>query len=141
MSHREFKSLTSEGTVATRSRLRSGKHEQPETMSASESETETHDAEAPLVQELQQKLTVAAGELETVRAEVTTQLQQTIEMAEHAKEESEEHRQRAHDLECELAGKSQVIYQLEEEFGREKEQWETIQMWIELDGLKQLEDV
>ena len=144
MSRRELKSLTAEGTVVTRSRLRSGKHEQPETMSTSESETETHDAdasEAPIVQELWQKLTIAAKELETVRTELTTQLQQTIEMAEYAKEQSEEQRRIAQAIEHELTGKSQAMRELEEEFGREKEQWETIRMRTELDGLRQLEDI
>ena len=144
MSRRELRSLTSEGTVATLSRLRSGKHEQPATMSTSDLETETHEDDAPetpLVQELRQKLAIVATELETVRAELTTQLQQTIEMADNAKEESEEQRRRAQDLECELETKSQVVHELEEELGREKEQWETIRMRTELDGLKQLEDV
>ena len=144
MSCRELKSLTAEGTVVARSRLRSGKNEQRETMNTSDTEIETHDAhasEAPIVQELQQKLTIAAKELETVRAKLTSQLQQTMEMAEYAKEQSEEQRQRAQSLESELVGKSQAIQELEEELGREKEQWETIRMRTELDGLRQLEDI
>ena len=38
-------------------------------------------------------------------------------------------------------GKSQAVQELEEELGREKEQWETMRMCIELEGLRQLEDV
>jgi hypothetical protein len=38
-------------------------------------------------------------------------------------------------------GKSQAIQELEDEIGREKEQWDTIRMRTELDGLRQLEDV
>ena len=130
--------------VAKRSRLRSGKHEQPATVSTSDPETETHDddaPESPLVQKLWQKLAMAATELETIRAELTTQLQQTIEMADNAKEDSGEQRCRTQDLECELETKSRVMHELEEELGREKEQWEMIRMRTELDRLKQLEDV
>ena len=62
-------------------------------------------------------------------------------MAEYAKEQSEEQRRIAQAIEHELTGKSQAMRELEEEFGREKEQWETIRMRTELDGLRQLEDI
>ena len=94
-------------------------------MSASDSETETRDTnETPMVQELRQKLTLAAEELEKVKAELTCQLQQTMEVAEYAKEQSEEQRQRTQSLERELTGK-----------------WEAVRMRTELNGLRELDDV
>ena len=44
-------------------------------------------------------------------------------------------------MESELMGKSQAMRKLEDEFGQEKERWETIRIRTELDGLRQLEDV
>ena len=143
MSQRELRSLNSGGTIpgTTHSRLRSGAVEQPRTMSASESEPAIESpedvAEAPLVQELRQKLEMAAEE----RCDLSVQLQQMREASEKAKDECEEQRQRAQSLEDELTEKAQTLREVEEEYGRAKEFWETVRMKTELDGLKQLEEV
>ena len=78
---------------------------------------ETHNTEeTALTQELRQKLTMSAAELEAVRAELTTQLQQAMEMADAAEEEShEEQKIRVQNLESEVAAKSQALYELENE--------------------------
>ena len=93
MSHRKLKSLTAEGLVVTRNRLRSGKHEYRETMSTSDIDEVTHNANASgaaAIQELQQKLAMAAEEVKTVKADLTSQLQQAMEVAEYAKEQCDE---------------------------------------------------
>ena len=54
------------------------------------------------LQELQQKLMMAAEEVECVRADYEEQLQQTRQMAESAKEESEEQHCKVHNLKREL---------------------------------------
>ena len=104
----------------------------------------THDINASgttAIQELQQKLAMGAEEVKTVKADLTSQLQQTMEVAEYAKEQCEEERRQAQAMESELIGKSQAIQELEDKFRQEKEWWGTIRMWTELDGLRQLEDV
>ena len=84
---------------------------------------------------------MAATELEAVREDLTAQVQQAIGMADRAKEESEEQRRKAQDFEYELTAKSRIIHDLEQDFGREKEQWEATLMRTELDGLRELEDI
>lgn len=80
--------------------------EQPRTMSTSgskpEIETPEGATEAPLVQELRQKLQMVAEELESVRGDLSVQLQQMKETYENSKDECEEQKKRAQNLECEL---------------------------------------
>ena len=59
------------------------------------------------MQELKQKLGMAADELEVVRGDLTAQLQQMREATEQAQKECEEQRLWAHGLESELVSKSQ----------------------------------
>ena len=93
MSRRELKGLTTDGAAPklTLTRLRSGKGMDPPV--TSDSNTHEDGDEGPEVQELRQKLTMAAEELETVRAELTRQLHETQETDEASKEEVEEERQ------------------------------------------------
>ena len=125
MSLWELKSLTSGGigTVASSSRLRSGSSGQLATMSDSEMHEEALEAQ---VQELRQKLTMAERALETMSMEFATQLEQNREMAEmakSAKEESEEHCQKARELERELHKKSRIVRELEEKMKQQQEEW------------------
>ena len=85
MSQRELKGLTTDGAAPelTLTRLHSGKRMDPSI--TSDSNTHEDGAEGPEVQELRQKLIMAAEELETVRAELTRQLRETQEMAEASK--------------------------------------------------------
>ena len=100
MSLRELKGLTTEGAAPELTRLRSGKRMDPPV--TSDSNTHEDGAEGAEVQELRQKLTMAAEELEAVRVELTKQLHQTQEMAEASKEENEEQRQEVRRLSLEL---------------------------------------
>ena len=71
MSQRELKGLTSDRAAPklTLTRLRSGKRMDPPI--TSDSNMHKDGAVGPEVQELRQKLTMAAKELKTVRAELT----------------------------------------------------------------------
>ena len=103
------------GAELTLTRLRSGKRMDQSV--TSDYITHEDGAEGAEVQELRQKLTVAAeaSELETVRAELTKQLRQTQEMAEASKEEIKEQRQEVQRLSQELNERSKVIEDLEEQ--------------------------
>ena len=108
-------------------------------MSTSDIDEVTHDADASgaaALQELQQKLAMAAEEVKAVKEDVTRQLQQTMEVAEYTKEQCEEEKRRAQAMESELMGKSQAMQELEDDFGQ---RWETIWMRTELDGGNQIQ--
>ena len=75
----------------------------------SDSNTHEDGAEGAQVQELRQKLAMAAEELEAVRAELTKQLHQTQEMAEASKEESKEQKHEVRRLSQELHERAKVI--------------------------------
>ena len=152
MSRRELNSLIREGAVTTASRLRSGESAQ---VQRDMNEDQTVDGMQETVsdsQELQQKLVMAGEELETVRADYEQQLSQTREAAERAKEENEDQRhkilelkheleeetQRRKEVECELAEVSESVNTVNDKWSADME---TMRMRIELDGLKQLEEV
>ena len=152
MSRRELSSLIREGAVTTASRLRSGESAQ---VQRDMDEDQTVDGMQETVsdsQELQQKLVMAGEELETVRADYEQQLSQTREAAERAKEENEDQRhkilelkheleeetQRRKEVECELAEVSESVNTVNDKWSADME---TMRMRIELDGLKQLEEV
>ena len=92
MSRRELKGLTTDRAAPkhTPTRLHSGKGMDPPI--TSDSNTHEDDDEGPEVQELCQKLTMAAEELETVQAELTRQLHKMQETAEASKEVVKEQR-------------------------------------------------
>lgn len=145
MSLRELKGLNTEGAAPelTLARLRSRERMDPPV--TSDSNTHEDGAEGAEVQELRQKLAMAAEELETVRAELTKQLHQTQEMAEASKEESEEKRQEVRRLSLELEKRSRAVAELEECIDQQKEQWaeelEAVKMRMELERLRQLDEV
>ena len=152
MSRRKLNSFIREGAVTTASRLRSGESAQ---VQRDMDEDQTVDGMQETVsdsQELQQKLVMAGEELETVRADYEQQLSQTREVAERAKEENEDQRhkilelkheleeetQRSKEVECELAEVSESVNTVNDKWSADME---TMRMRIELDGLKQLEEV
>ena len=146
MSLRELKSLTTEGAVvSTRSRLRSGKNSEGESIVMSESNTQADSAEGAGVLELRQQLAATAEELETVRNELSSQLHQARQMAEEAKEESEEQKQQVLQLSHELEQNSSQLSELKALQEQEKEQWakemDMLKMNLELERLRQLEEV
>ena len=85
MSKRELTNLIREGTMTTASRLRSGAGESSQVQDMEDDTSVEGAGDSREVQELQQKLTMAEEKLESVRTDLTKQLQQTREMAEHAK--------------------------------------------------------
>lgn len=97
MSLRDLKSLTTEvAVVPTRSRLRSGTVSEQKLIAMSESNTRDDGADRAEVLQLRQQLTATEEELETVQTELTMQLQQARQMAEEAKEGSEEQKYQGH---------------------------------------------
>ena len=145
MSLRELKGLSTEGAAPrlTLTRLRSG--QRMDLPAVSDSNTHEDDAEGAEVQELRQKLTMATEELETVRAELTSQLHQTRQMAEASKEETEEQRQEVLRLSQMIDSKLKTIQELEELLDQQKTQWteelEALKMKMELERLRQLDEV
>ena len=150
MSRRELNSLIREGAVTTASRLRSGESAQ---VQRDMDEDQTVDGMQETVsdsQELQQKLVMAGEELETVRADYEQQLSQTREAAERAKEENEDQRHKILELTHELEEETHRRKEVERELAEVSESVNTVNdkwsadmetMRIELDGLKQLEEV
>ena len=103
-------------------------------------------------QELQQQLTAEAEELQSVRANYEQQLQQVREMAENAKEYGEDQCRKVQELEQELEDKTERRKGIEKKLTDTIDGWsaaadkwnadmETMRMKLELDGLKQLEEV
>ena len=151
MSRRELNSLIRKGVVTTTSRLRSGESTQ---VQRDMDEDQTVDGMQETVsdsQELQQKLVMVGEELETMRADYEQQLK-TREAAECVKEENEDQRHKILELKHELEEETQWRKEVERELVEVIEsvntvnhKWsadmETVRMRIELDGLKQLEEV
>ena len=102
MSKRELNSLIREGKVVTASRLQSGERTQVQQDTVIMMDDATVDP-----QELQQKLTAAAEELQSVRADYERQLKQTRDMAERAKEYGKDQRRQVQELEQELEEETQ----------------------------------
>ena len=147
MSTRELKSLTREGTSTTSSRLRSGGSSQLPQDTVITMEKETVGS-----QDLQQQLAEAAEELRSVQADYEQQLQQVREMAENAKEYGEDQCRKVQELEQELEEETKRRKGIEKKLSETIDGWsaagdkwdadmETMRMKLELDGLKQLEEV
>ena len=147
MSTRELKSLTREGTSTTSSRLRSGGSSQLPQDTVITMEKETVGS-----RDLQQQLAEAAEELRSVQADYEQQLQQVRETAENAKEYGEDQCRKVQELEQELEEEAKRRKGIEKKLSETIDGWsaagdkwdadmETMRMKLELDRLKQLEEV